>query len=89
MREITHKMQIHHPIRTITTLLLVLLALPLAAQKVTFKGRVTDEAHNPIEIASVSIMGQPVGTLTDLREERHGYHCFFNDGPPDTQAQLQ
>ena len=65
-------MKMHHPIRTIATLLLVLLALPLAAQKVTFKGRVTDEAQNPIEIASVSIMGQPVGTLTDLR----GYYSL-------------
>ncbi len=36
------------------------------AQKVTIKGRVTDENHKPIEIANVSIVGEPVGTIADL-----------------------
>ena len=40
------------------------------AQKVTFKGRVTDENHKPIEIANVSIMGEPIGTTADL----NGYY---------------
>ena len=56
-----------HPIKIFITLLTLLVALPLTAQKTTFKGKVTDEHNNPIEIANVSILGQPRGTLTDLK----------------------
>ena len=56
-----------HPVRIFVTLLAMLVALPLWAQKVTFKGKVTDEHNSPIEIANVSILGQPRGTLTDLK----------------------
>lgn len=37
------------------------------AQRVTFKGKVTNEKSEPIEIATVSIVGEPIGTLTDLQ----------------------
>ena len=57
----------YHIIYKYTLLLLVFLAvLPLAAQKVTFKGRVVDEKGGPVEIASVSVVGETIGTLTDL-----------------------
>lgn len=56
-----------HPIKIFITILTMLVALPLTAQKTTFKGKVTDEHNNPIEIANVSILGQPRGTLTDLK----------------------
>lgn len=57
----------YHIILKYTTLLLTFFALlPAVAQKVTFKGRVVDEKSNPVEIASVSVMGEPTGTLTDL-----------------------
>ncbi len=36
------------------------------AQKVTIKGRITDHNRNPIEIANVSIEGEPTGTVADL-----------------------
>lgn len=36
------------------------------AQKVTIKGRITDENHKPIEIANISVVGEPVGTIADL-----------------------
>ena len=37
------------------------------AQRVTIKGRVTDENHRPIEIANVSVVGGLAGTTADLR----------------------
>ena len=37
------------------------------AQKVTIKGRVTDENHKPIEIANISIVGSTNGTTADMR----------------------
>ena len=53
--------------RIYTTLLaLILLSTGAAAQKVTFKGRITDENHNPIEIASVGVSGASKGTVADL-----------------------
>lgn len=36
------------------------------AQEVTIKGRITDENHKPIEIANISVVGEPVGTIADL-----------------------
>ena len=50
----------------ITALLLILLSQGAAAQKVTIKGRVTDLNQKPIEIANVSIVGKPIGTVCDL-----------------------
>ena len=50
----------------ITILFTILLAQVATAQKVTIKGRVTDENQKPIEIANVSVVGKPVGTVCDL-----------------------
>lgn len=50
----------------ITVLFLILLSQAVMAQKVTIKGRVTDLNHKPIEIANVSIVGKPAGTVCDL-----------------------
>ena len=52
----------------IYTILLLLLAFSsgVAAQKVTFKGRITDENHSPVEVASVGVQGEPKGTVADL-----------------------
>ncbi|MBR4066383.1 MAG: carboxypeptidase-like regulatory domain-containing protein [Bacteroidaceae bacterium] len=50
----------------ITALLLILLSQGATAQKVTIKGRVTDLNRKPIEIANVSIVGKPIGTVCDL-----------------------
>ena len=47
-------------------LALILLSTGAVAQKVTFKGRITDENHNPIEIASVGVSGASKGTVADL-----------------------
>lgn len=46
--------------------LLSLAALAVPAQKVTFKGRIVNENGNPIEIANVKVVGEPVGTVADL-----------------------
>jgi hypothetical protein len=43
-----------------------------AAQKVTFKGRITDENHKPVEIASVGVSGEAKGTVADL----NGYYSL-------------
>ena len=42
--------------------------LPIAAtgQRVTIKGRITDHNNKPIEIANVSVIGEPVGTIADF-----------------------
>lgn len=42
------------------------------AQKVTIKGRVTDQEQKPIEIANVSVEGRAAGTICDL----NGYYSF-------------
>ena len=46
----------------------IMLLLPIAAtaQKFTIKGRITDHNGKPIEIANVSVVGEPVGTIADL-----------------------
>ncbi|MBR5813288.1 MAG: TonB-dependent receptor [Bacteroidaceae bacterium] len=56
----------------IITILLLLLSQAVAAQKVTIKGRVTDQSQKPIEIASVSVEGKPIGTVCDL----NGYYSL-------------
>ena len=43
-----------------------------AAQKVTFKGRITDENHNPVEVASIGVQGEAKGTVADL----NGYYIL-------------
>ena len=53
-------------LRLYITTLLAMLTLCSMAQKVTIKGRVTDENHKPIEIANISIVGEPIGTIADL-----------------------
>ena len=52
--------------RIAITAILTVLILPLFAQTVTIKGKVTDDKHTPIEIASVHTEGQAAGTITDL-----------------------
>lgn len=48
------------------SIILTLVTSALPAQKVTFKGRVTDENRNPIEIANIKVVGESVGTVADL-----------------------
>lgn len=50
----------------IITLLTLLLATGAMAQRVTFKGIVTDQEHTPLAIANVSIEGTAIGTVADL-----------------------
>ncbi len=50
----------------IITLLTLLLATGATAQRVTFKGVVTDQEHTPLAIANVSIEGTAIGTVADL-----------------------
>lgn len=50
----------------IITLLTLLLATGAMAQRVTFKGVVTDQEHTPLAIANVSIEGTAIGTAADL-----------------------
>ena len=64
-----HRMRFH---TYIITILLLLLSQAVAAQKVTIKGRVTDQSQKPIEIASVSVEGKPIGTVCDL----NGYYSL-------------
>ena len=49
-----------------------MLSASITAQNVTIKGRVTNEHHAPIEIANISILGKPVGTIADL----NGYYSL-------------
>ncbi len=50
----------------IITFLTLLLATGAMAQRVTFKGVVTDQEHTPLAIANVSIEGTAIGTVADL-----------------------
>ena len=56
----------------ITLLMLFAIITGAAAQKVTFKGRITDENHNPVEVASVGVQGEAKGTVADL----NGYYTL-------------
>ena len=56
----------------ITLLLIIVFCAGATAQKVTFKGRVTDENHNPIEIAGIGVLGEGKGTVADL----NGYYTL-------------
>ena len=57
---------------------LLLTALPAMSQRVTIKGKVTDDKHNPIEIANVKVEGQAAGTITDLKG-RYIFTCESSD----------
>ena len=46
---------------------IVLLSASAMAQKVTIKGKVTDNNNNAIEIANVKVEGKAIGTVTDLK----------------------
>ena len=59
-------------IRLYITAILIILTNSIMAQNVTIKGRITNENHAPIEIANVSILGKPVGTIADL----NGYYSL-------------
>ncbi len=52
--------------------ILIILTNGIMAQNVTIKGRITNENHAPIEIANVSILGKPIGTIADL----NGYYSL-------------
>ena len=56
----------------ILLLLLLTFSAEAIAQKVTFKGRITDENHNPVEVASVGVQGEAKGTVADL----NGYYTL-------------
>ena len=56
----------------ITLLMLFAIIAGAAAQKATFKGRITDENHNPVEVASVGVQGEAKGTVADL----NGYYSL-------------
>lgn len=53
--------------KVIIYILLLTISTPALAQRVTIKGKVTDEKHNPIEIANIHVTKQGVGTITDLK----------------------
>ena len=59
-------------IRLYITAILIILTSSIMAQNVTIKGRITNEAHAPVEIANVSILGKPIGTIADL----NGYYSL-------------
>ena len=60
-------------LRIYTTLLMLFAIITgVAAQKVTFKGRITDENHNPVEVASIGVQGEAKGTVADL----NGYYVL-------------
>ena len=56
----------------IILLTLLIFSIGATAQKVTFKGRITDEHHKPVEIASIGIAGEPKGAVADL----NGYYTL-------------
>ncbi|MBR2638752.1 MAG: TonB-dependent receptor [Bacteroidaceae bacterium] len=49
----------------ITTI--ILLSTTAFAQKVTIKGKVTDNNNNAIEVANIKVEGKAIGTVTDLK----------------------
>ncbi len=67
--------------RIYTLLLLTMIlttSLPAFSQRVTIKGKVTDDKQQPIEIANVKAEGQAAGTITDLKG-RYIFTCESND----------
>ena len=56
----------------ITIVLLFAILSGATAQKVTFKGRITDENHNPVEVATIGVSGEAKGTVADL----NGYYTL-------------
>ena len=55
--------------RIISFIIILLSAVSLSAQTFTLKGRVIDEAGNPVELASVACVAQGVATVTSLKGE--------------------
>lgn len=52
-----------------TTIIMLLLCLAAGAQTFTLQGKVTDNEMNPIELATVSVLGQGKVTMTNLKGE--------------------
>ncbi len=64
-----------------TYLLLVLFlaaSMPAMSQRVTIRGKVTDDKQQPIEIANIKVEGQAAGTITDL-QGRYIFTCESSD----------
>lgn len=55
--------------RLLTIIIILLCSLALHAQTFTLKGKVVDDAGNPVELASVACVSQGVATVTSLRGE--------------------
>lgn len=64
-----------------TYLLLVMFlaaSMPAMSQRVTIRGKVTDDKQQPIEIANIKVEGQAAGTITDL-QGRYIFTCESSD----------
>ena len=53
-------------------------AMPAMSQRVTIRGKVTDDKQQPIEIANIKVEGQAAGTITDL-QGRYIFTCESSD----------
>ena len=53
-------------------------AMPAMSQRVTIRGKVTDDKQQPIEIANIKVEGQATGTITDL-QGRYIFTCESSD----------
>lgn len=53
-------------------------SMPAMSQRVTIRGKVTDDKQLPIEIANIKVEGQAAGTITDL-QGRYIFTCESSD----------
>ena len=53
-------------------------SMPAMSQRVTIRGKVTDDKQQPIEIANIKVEGQAAGTITDLKG-RYLFTCESSD----------
>ncbi|MBQ3622815.1 MAG: carboxypeptidase-like regulatory domain-containing protein [Bacteroidaceae bacterium] len=53
-------------------------SMPAMSQRVTIRGKVTDDKQQPIEIANIKVEGQAAGTITDL-QGRYIFTCESSD----------
>ena len=53
-------------------------SMPAMSQRVTIRGKVTDDKQQPIEIANIKVEGQVAGTITDLKG-RYIFTCESSD----------
>ena len=53
-------------------------SMPAMSQRVTIRGKVTDDKQQPIEIANIKVEGQAAGTITDLKG-RYIFTCESSD----------